>query len=335
MNNADQLHISPALLEEAACGHLPADRLAAIEAHCAVCAECRTAYDEELHIARGTRSWARAALKARLASQVAQGQRVQVPWTRILAAAAVLLVIAGTGIYYQWLHVPPAPSISETAGTAATDTISAPDPRSVSQEFAEAQTPRTIPPPAVMKEAVREEHSDIRAKRESETLALAPAPAPAEAAPADGMMADQAAGAMRKSTGEALIMWGNLLPLESEAKEKAGRARDVSTDDARMEARGAQMQGVRTMNTHLPARYTVDQEVILPMYRRDAGVQPGGVPSRITRTGDTVHIVLLLDSRLPDDIIRSATVHEFPPDSLQVHLPGKIFGFRTPPGFLP
>ncbi|MBK7257632.1 MAG: hypothetical protein IPI01_07480 [Ignavibacteriae bacterium] len=332
MSNAEQAHISPEQLEEAACGRLPAHSLAAVEAHCAVCSPCRTAYDQELLIVRGTRSWARAALKARIASRVAQGQRVQVPWTRILAAAAVLLVIAGTGIYYQWLRMPPASSISDTAGTAATGTLPAPGTDPVSQEFAEAKTPRTVPPPAVKKEAVQEEHTDIRTKRESESLALAPAPA--EATPAVEMMADHAAGAMQKSTGEALIMWGNILPLEGEAKAKAGRARDVSTDDARMEARGAQMQGARTSNTYSHARYIVDQEVILPMYRRDAGSQPGQVPSRITRTGDTLHIVLLLDSRLPDDVIRSATVHAFPPDSIQIHLPGKVLGFRTPAGFI-
>jgi hypothetical protein len=182
-----------------------------------------------------------------------------------------------------------------------------------------------------MKEAVQEERTDMRAKRESESLALAPAPA--ETAPTTEMMADQAAGAMQKSTGGDFIMWGNVLPLETEAKDKVGRSRELSSEDARTEARGAQMQGARNMNA--PVRYTVDQEIILPMYRRDAGSQPGQVPSRITRIGDTIHIVLLLESRLSDDLIRSATVHVFPPDSLQVHIPGKVFGFRAPPGFLP
>ena len=62
MSNAEQAHISPEQLEEAACGRLPAHSLAAVEAHCAVCSPCRTAYDQELLIVRGTRSWARAAL---------------------------------------------------------------------------------------------------------------------------------------------------------------------------------------------------------------------------------------------------------------------------------
>jgi hypothetical protein len=335
MNNAEQSHISPDTLEEAARGHLTAGRLAAVDAHCTVCAACKAAYEEELRIARGTRSWARTALKQRLASRVASQNGPQVPWTRILAAAAAILVIAGTGIIYQWLRVPPESTRGSNTLTSTTDGIPAPGGGKDIQESAEALARRPLPPAADMKEAVQEEAHRTRAKREREALALAPPPAPAEAPPMAAKLTGEAADAMQKSTGGEYIMWGNVLPLESEGKEKAGLSRDISSEDARVEARGAQMQGVRKTNAPATSRYTVDQEIILPMYRRDAGSRPGQIPSRITRMGDTINIVLLLETLFPDDVISSATVLEYPPDSLQVLLRGRWYGFRTPPGFLP
>ena len=135
------------------------------------------------------------------------------------------------------------------------------------------------------------------------------------------------------NTGE-LIVWGNVVAAD-EAKDKGGRMQEIVAEDAAMDARGAQMQGARKMNALPPRRFTVDQEVVLARYRSDTGARSGQVPARISRTADTVRIVLLVDSLMPEAIIRAATVRTFPPDSLQVHVQGRIFGFTTPPGFVP
>ncbi len=336
MSTADQNHIPPELLEEAACGHLAPERHAAVEAHCAVCPQCRAAYDMELRIARGTRSWARAALKARIAARVGSPRSTPIPWTQIVAAAAVVLVIAGTGIVYQWLRVSPEPSATTVISAGSADSLIAPDAAPVARELADARTKETAPPPITLKGAVAEEQSAGQAKRESETFALAPAAAPdaRDEAPTPVPETPQAADPLPKNAASEFIVWGNIIGAD-ETKDKAVRTLEIFAGEAAVETRGAQMQGARKTGTQISTRFTVDQEVILGMYRRDADSRPGQIPARVSRAGDTVRIVLLLDSLLPDDVIRAATVLTFPPDSLQIRVPGKVIGIRTPTGFLP
>lgn len=336
MSTADRSHIAPEVLEEAACGHLDPERSAAVEAHCAVCSQCKAAYDEELRIARGTRSWARAALKSRLASRVGAPRSTPLPWTRILAAAATLLVIAGTGIVYQWLRVTPEPTVNTVISANPVDSITAPGAGSVSREFADARALNTPPPPAPAKESVRDEERASLAKRESNALDQAPAAAPAAAAETLSPVTDahESAGTMASSMASERIVWGNIVAAD-ETKDKVAPAQQPYVGEAAMEARGAQMQGVRKMITQPIARFKVDQETVPGVYRRDAGTSSGQIPAKFSRTGDTVHVVLLMDPLLPVEAIRAATVLTFPPDSVQVHVPGRVFGFRTPPGFLP
>ena len=336
MNSADLSHIAPEILEEAACGRLDAERSAAVKAHCAVCPRCSAAYDEELHIAHGTRSWARAALKARLASRVGSSQRTPVPWTRILAAAAVLLIIGGTGIVYQWLHVPADHAIPTVVGAGSTDSLSAPGTSADRQELADARTMKAAPAVAPQNEAIRNGMSVTPAKREREDVARAPATAPAaaEEVPAPVAEADRTPASREMGTASERIVWGDIIAT-GDMKDKAGAAPQVSIGEQSMEARGAQMQGIRKAITHASLRYTVNQEVVTGAYRSDAGDHPRQIPARVSRSGDTVHIVLLLASLVPDDAIRAATVLTFPPDSLQVHLPGMVVGIKMPPGLLP
>ena len=340
MSTADRSHIAPEVLEEAACGHLDPARFAAVEAHCAVCAQCKTAYDEELRIARGTRSWARAALKSRLASRVGAPRSTPLPWTRILAAAAALLLIAGTGIVYQWLRVTPEPTVNTVISAHSVDSILAPgvgyDSGHISGELADARALNTPPPAAPAKASVRDEERARLAKREGDALDQAAGAAPSAEGEALSPVNDthESARTMASRSTNERIVWGNVIAAE-ETKDKAAPAQQPYVGEAAMEARGAQMQGVRKMITQPIARFTLDQDVLPGVSRRDAGTPSGQIPARFSRSGDTIRIVLLMDALLPADAIRSATVLTFPPDSLQVHIPGKVFGFRTPPGFLP
>lgn len=82
----------------------PAGRVE-LERHLTACAECRALVEQERVLAAGIRRAGRDHLRARLAAQVRDGRRAAVPWPRVLAAAAVLLVIAGVLVVPRWLAV--------------------------------------------------------------------------------------------------------------------------------------------------------------------------------------------------------------------------------------
>jgi hypothetical protein len=337
MNGTEHDHLPQDLLEEAARGHLPADLLAAIDTHCAVCGPCRDAYREERRIAQGARSWARAALKQRLASTVAADRSRAIPWPRILAAAAVILVLAGTGLVYRWLNPgTEAPIRITETGSVDSLTVLAERAASTHNETRVLTETNSAISPDKKEDAVQEQDEALadqqRAKAvPSETPPVVPAAAPVMKA---ARTADAAGAAER--TEQELIVWGAPLAGESDKKDKGVTRTETQQTQIIRNGMGSRAQGtVGAAAVSPPAHvYLVTQQNILAMNRRDALARPDAIPARITRDGDTIRVVLLLTSPVSADDLRSAFVQDCPPDSFQVILPGMRLGFKTPGGFL-
>jgi hypothetical protein len=358
MNGTEHGHCPPELLEDAARGHLDPARMLEVENHCAVCSQCRDAYAQERRIAHGARSWARSALKKRLAGAVAEERATALPWQRIVAVAAVLLVIAGTGIVYRWLHRIPQEPLLLTE-SVITDSIAAAAQPSTADDHGQAM--RSAAPGARQKEKNEAADGQISPTRpEGEPAAEARSlPSPAPALKED--LAD-AAESLAKSEDTGRIIWGTLFAEEEDKKGKIVSQAETQQTQISRNGMGSRVQSTiepprdkrsrATTNSVGAARssagtgggamghgfvqspnvFILEQQHILAMMRRDADERPDAVPARITRTGDTVHIVLLLSTLLPTDALRSASVTECSPDSLEVILPGRRIGFRVPGG---
>lgn len=338
MNTPDHGHLTPEQLEDAARGLLTPDRMAEVDAHCATCSRCRDAYEEERLIAAGTRSWARAALKHRIAGAIAKERQRTIPWPRILTAAAVVLVLAGTGIVYRWLSTgPDSPVVAMK--TVSTDTSTALADRVAEQNQVQGFMEPSAAPPARLQEEARQERAPsgpARSYASAEAARKEDVISPAPLAQAD---AREEADALENGGSTALILWGHPSTPDADLKDKAAAALSQQKQQVQVLRNGMGSSGQSVIGAAAPSSspltFLIGQQSVLAMVRRDARLRSDEVPARISRIGDTVHIVLMPDPPLPDAAIRSAFVRTFPPDSFQVVLPGQVWGFKAPPGLLP
>jgi hypothetical protein len=338
MNGTQDNHLSTEKLEDAARGRLSPVDMESVRSHCATCKSCRKALDEELRIAQGTRAWARSAMKQRLAEQVAHIPQNRIPWPRVMAAAALILVVVGVGILYQWLQtgkeaVPVftdnvQPQTESLARKDRQPSAPAPDEQELSGHLAaepKADATRTRKESAAPPGSGRS--SVLRPAQISEEPAAAPFAAVQQADAGDAIHA--------VGTSEGLILWGTRLPapLTEKKKVEETRATEVMQDKATYGnmVRSSKTAGGTGVRSHT---FIIDQRVPLAFLDQKYG-HPGATAAKVMRSGDTLHVTLFLDSLLTPTGIRSAFAREIPPDSFEVILPdGTTFGYRTPSGLL-
>jgi hypothetical protein len=123
MSNGNNTHWTEdeELLEHYVLGHLDAAARAPLDDHLHHCALCREKLRRERIVAAGIQQLGRSSLRNRLAHRLEPATPSPVPWTRILAAAAVITIIVGVGTYYRWFatqqpHDTTDMVTSETAG---------------------------------------------------------------------------------------------------------------------------------------------------------------------------------------------------------------------------
>jgi hypothetical protein len=364
MNGTDNNHLSPDRLEDAVRGRLSAAEMAAVRSHCATCDVCQKAWDEELRIAQGTREWARGAMKQRLAGHIARASQRRIPWPRVMAAAALVLVIAGAGILYRWMETgretvqtysdnvqplleSPAPEQRKPPASAAekqdiSGSVSADNRSEVQREGNVSAENRS----EVLREGnvsadsqskvLREKKESVapsRSDRLSTTGSGSTQNQPFAAPPAAAPLADAEVSTGTGGSREALIVWGTIaqeVPAVGKAVEEDTRAvmKDKGVSEtARARGKATRMAAVQ--------QHTF---VIGQIVRGGLGLvltpgHSGTMPAKLFRSGDTVYVTLLLDSLLTTEEIRSAYVRECTADSFQVVLPGgTTIGIRSPSG---
>ncbi|HEY6952451.1 MAG TPA: zf-HC2 domain-containing protein, partial [Bacteroidota bacterium] len=93
------------LLGEYILGRVPDEEKRRLDAHLEICRQCRQAVQTEKEMAAGIRLYGRGQVASRLQQRLknrSERNRRIVTWQRILSAAAVLVIVAGIGIYKQW-----------------------------------------------------------------------------------------------------------------------------------------------------------------------------------------------------------------------------------------
>lgn len=93
------------LLSRYVLDRLSKDERTQLESHLLTCPQCSDAVRQERELVSGIRQYGREEIKSRLKHQLAaqaEERRSFVTWQRALSAAAVLVVVAGIGIYNRW-----------------------------------------------------------------------------------------------------------------------------------------------------------------------------------------------------------------------------------------
>jgi hypothetical protein len=109
------------LLERFVLGRMsPAERTA-FASRLATDADLREALRQERDLLEGVRLAGRQDLKRRIAAAAAMAPRPSVPWGRIAALAAAIMIVTGVALWQRWFFPPPsvAPTATETSGKAA------------------------------------------------------------------------------------------------------------------------------------------------------------------------------------------------------------------------
>ncbi len=304
------------LLSRYALDRLNAEERAGMDAHAAGCTACRDALRREMLIAAGARRLGRETLKAELKKRVA-GREASSPWPRYIAAAAVLCLVVGFGVYYTFLHSP-APLPIAAAPPAG---ISAPIARNEEADKPVAHAKADAP--QKKKEPVRELSRDREDARSEGTavggIARAQAADELSAAEAgefwsDGIVTrppeylDQAApAAPLRGTAQSAV---NSLALKKAVKEEAGRLKDARS-------------GVQE-------KYLIQQRPAsaLPANRRKTQDEANTVPTHIEKQGSTTTMTLYLDPPVDDRELKGARVEALRDDSVVVTLGGRKIMYR-------
>lgn len=341
------------LLARYALGTLEADTREAVERHIAGCDACAAAVRRERLIAAGARRLGRDQIKRRLGqTPIVEGSRPTV-WPRVLSAAAVLGLIVGAGLYYDWLgsgtgDVSPVTeqkaqfeTPAQESGKAAPPTASAPpgrdqdagvsDARRESGRFAQA-----VPPVTGEKKSFRSDQSAARTMQ-GEVGATQPSAAGA------------AAGISREKEGmEAVaapaVYWTEGTPLSGVGELGAAQAADRVSDESRMLKK--ELDGKSKIDVQRKAaanelqssmgNYRVNQAPASALPRERQMVQQrnagGGVQTLVKQDGNITTMTLFLDSLVDPIEAKSANVEAVSDDSLIVNLGKQRIGYRIPTG---
>jgi hypothetical protein len=322
----------PEKLERYTLGRLREPERVAMDAHFRECAECRHQLEAELRLAAGVRHVARAQLKERIARRLSSPPLFAVPWSRITAMAATVLVIAGISVIGFWPHrnqvaqpeISPPPGSENVRGNAEAQ---APPPATTAKKSLDLSTPardreeagKDLAKAEKSRSTVKEENEPraSHATGVSETGIQAAAPVPetgrgaiSEGVWTEGVVSDQpAAGAAASRRDE----------------EDKGRA---VTDEVRSKA--ALKSAAQTV--------ALEQQVILTqrpsrMLQREGQQSRGArkvIPTLARQVGDQLRLTLYPDTLFPANELRQATVLQEGEDSLTIQVGSQQIRYRLP-----
>ena len=278
-------------------------------------------------------------MKQRLASRIARLPRHGTPWPRVLATAALVVVVVGVGLIYRWSQtgketVPVfTDDLQERPENIAQESPQSPPAKPDKQDLSgyAAEEPQTGAA-SIRKEISPSPRADRRTVLKSTRLPESPvAPALAEAEQADAEHAIQTVG-----RSEELIVWGS--PVQTtpvERKEGEATLEGAMLKDKAIPDRMAAGSGTTTTSATGSHIFIVEQRSQETRLRGKKSGPPGATAAGLARSGDTVYVTLHLDPLLSAAEMRTVFVRECPPDSFQIVLPGgTVIGYRTPTGFL-
>jgi Putative zinc-finger len=332
MNESEKNHLSAENIEDAVLGRLTHDENARVESHLASCTQCRKALEQERLIAAGTKGWARAAMKQKLAGQIAVTAQRRVPWPHVLGAAALLAVIIGVGVLFRWREPAQERDLTFSDTTVSDATLKSKQPASTPATTSDGAISSRQLTPALRedRETVRRDKKDLPAgerqilnepsmqeEKDKETqpqVIMKAAPA-AEVAAAESEGLDVWLGGTQVSSA----LSGNM-----QAQPAGASNQGVSLN--RLEAR----KGTHKTESALSPVFVIDQRPRGVLHDARAANDSQNIPTHIVQSGDTLHVVLFLDSLLTPNQLRTTFARQVSADSFQVVLPDRILGYRIP-----
>lgn len=322
----------PELLERYTLKRVPESERAQLEEHLHSCAECRERIADETKIVEGIRTFGRTELKARLNNKLAKEPVRQIPWMRIMSAAATIVVIAGIGFFNEWF--PPSkkemePKPAETQG----ETKASPE-RAVAQkrELSDLEKNREKDASSggtTGKETRPSQKIQLNGAKREDRPALSFAPQSGAAAARERAlsldeMKDQKVG----QADDQVWVEGTVIEQADKMEEFRGARRIKKEGEAQVSKVGVQRapQGVQLQQ--------MSSSVLPPaQQQKQKFSNVNSIQTLVSRTNEGLKMTLYLDSLMQEADFQNASVRELEPDSIVIDLPNKRIGYQLPSGW--
>lgn len=348
----------PDLLERFVLNRLESVRREELENHLKTCEQCRIAVREEQELAAGVRHLAREEFKAKL-KQGLQAEPVrEIPWFQLAAAAAMIVILIGVGIYNDWFtrfrekhvteefqHEQPASSTAQEQKSPPAAPQAAGEPsRVTSDRPVPAKTEKRLEREASAQKTIREASRERQIVRD-ERMPLENAAGAGAGVQREDIEREQAKEfdvAATRSLDKSVWVEGVILPKTGERALPLG---ETSTIDEGKQHRAtkSELQKQAESETGRSQRITVQQGIrsqIFMLSQRPKSELPvqqarsmRTIPTLIERTEEGLQFTLYLDQPVRDEDLRSAIIEPIHQDSVVLHLGSQQIGYHIPGGW--
>lgn len=351
------------LLEQFVLRQLSDEERTGFERHLQECARCREAVERETALVVGIRAFGRDGLKARLRAKLSDDKKDasgskpdRAGWYQVLAAAAVLALVVGLGVYNRWF----VPKGKSGILFSEDERVQSP-PESVGKPAS--------PPEPNANGVAKSEQSGGETRKDEMKIEISSGDregAAGENIPAASSLSKRSeanplsAGEKPKMAfdlkehegGENAGVWVEGIALSPSNPEEVSESKGVVRDQAQMtkkmqlqqksagaqsagpSAAAKQQSGLSTLQSQ-GVRIQVDQRpwgALPPEVQSSTRADHGNIViSRIESTPAGLRITMYLDRLYTAEEIRQASCQAVAPDSVVVTLPGKRIVYKIPP----
>ncbi len=335
----------PELLERYALGRLPASELSAFEDHCRGCAECRQLLEEELRVAAGVRRMAHDRMKAKLAKRLSAAGNPEIPWPRIAAVAATVLIVAGVSIIGIWLQkhesgqisLPPAPSPAPSYTTNLGENRETPAHPQTGGDRRPSDGARGTTGMGTAhekKDLARADNATGAARIQEKDQTVEPTKdsrleREAVAAPTASARGEEGKHFWTEGIVSRESLAGDAGAIRDEITKNRPGVADMQTNAVRKAPMASTVQIPQVVLSQEPARLMKAQEEGV-----QAQARKNGVPTLARQIGDQLILTLYPDTLFPPGDLQRATVRRKGHDSLLIQVGNQLIRYRLPSSLL-
>ena len=330
----------PDLLERYALGKVPEMERKQLDEHLRTCLECRARLTDETEIVEGIRMFGRREMKNKLRQRLAYEPGRRIPWTRIMSAAATIVILVGIGFFNEWF--PPQSKQQVVAKPAETlgDMKDQVPERAVAQKQEISELEKDRESDVSLKSKVGKEtkietplklqFDGEKPEDRSALSAAAKSGAGAAQQKTEHMISlDEMKGQKLDQVDDQVWVEGTVMTQTDKNEELGKVSRKKTPQDAQVpksETQPSVQQGVQLQqmsSRNLPAAQLQKQRLS----------NVNSVQTLVSRTNQGLKMTLYLDTLFQDADFRNANVQEVEPDSIVIDLPNQRIGYQLPSGW--
>lgn len=326
----------PDLLERYALRKVSESERMQLDEHLHTCLECRARLRDETEIVEGIRIFGRGEMKDKLRQRLAHEPSRRIPWTRIMSAAATIVIIIGIGFFNEWFP-PHSKQQVESKPAETQGDMKGPPERAAAQKQEISDLAKD-----------RERDLALKSKSGKETKIETP-----QKLQFDGEKHEDRSALSAVTQSGAGAAQQRTLSLDEMKDQKLGHVDDqawvegiviTQTDknevfgevSRKKKARDAQVSKTETQPSFqhgVQLQQMSSRNLPAAQQQKQRLSNVNSVQTLVSRTNQGLKMTLYLDTLFQETDFRNANVQEVEPDSIVIDLPNQRIGYQLPSGW--